>query len=174
MEIDIEIDKMTNSIEDVETGEVLKTLVLPVNKADLKDVTKKNGWKFDWKLVFSEVGHTMYKLVTKKEPDVIQGLIALEKDAGFMLMNLIETAPFNFGKNKKYFGVPLNLVAYGCKLSKEYGFDGVLAFDSKTALFEHYEKTLGAVRLGGSRMAIFEERAQLFIDQYFPETEVKL
>jgi hypothetical protein len=30
---------------------------------------------------------------------------------------------------------------------------------------------LGAVRLGGSRMAIFEERAKFLIDKYFPEME---
>jgi hypothetical protein len=47
-------------------------------------------------------------------------------------MPLIESAPFNIGKGKKYLGAPCNLVAYGCKLSKEYGFDGVVAFDAKT------------------------------------------
>jgi len=38
--------------------------------------------------------------------------------------------------------VACNLVAFGCKLSKELGFDGVLPFDSKTALIAHYEKLL--------------------------------
>ena len=36
MELDFEIDKITNSIEDVQTGEVLKTIVLPLEKIDLK------------------------------------------------------------------------------------------------------------------------------------------
>ena len=77
------------------------------------------------------------------------------------------------GKNKKYLGVVFNLVAYACKLSKDYGFDGVLSFDAKTALIPHYEKILGAVWLEGSRMGIFEERAAFLINKYFPETEEK-
>jgi hypothetical protein len=37
----------------------------------------------------------------------------------------------------------------------------------------HYEKTLGAVHLGGNRMGIFEEPAKDLLDKYFPETEEK-
>ena len=171
MELDFEIDKITESIENSQTGEVYKTLILPINMADLHSINKSNNWFFDWQQEASEHEHKVYKLVTETEPNNIQGLISLEKDEGFILMNLLENAPFNTGKNKKYLGVACNLVAYGCKLSKEYGFDGVLAFDSKTNLIPHYEKTLGAVRLGGSRMAIFEERANFLIDKYFLETE---
>ena len=49
MELDFEIDKITESIENADTGESLDTLVLPLTQADLKQVTKKNGWLFDWK-----------------------------------------------------------------------------------------------------------------------------
>ena len=41
MELDFEIDKITESIEDTQTGEVYKTLVLPITQADLKEVTKR-------------------------------------------------------------------------------------------------------------------------------------
>jgi len=167
MELDFEIDKITESIEDSQTGEVYKTLVLPVMQADLKNVGKRNGWLFDWKLEFSQPEHKVYKLVAENEPDIIQGLISLEKDKGFVFMHLIENAPSNKGKGKQYLGVACNLVAYACKLSMEYGFDGVVSFDSKTALIAHYEKTLGAVRLGGNRLAIFEKDAKILIDKYF-------
>ncbi|WP_461257384.1 hypothetical protein [Treponema sp. R80B11-R83G3] len=43
MELDFEIDKITASIENAETGEALKTLVLPVNQEELNKVNKKNG-----------------------------------------------------------------------------------------------------------------------------------
>ena len=46
MELDFEIDKITESIENAETGETLDTYVLPVTKDDLKEITKKNGWIF--------------------------------------------------------------------------------------------------------------------------------
>ena len=38
MELDFEVDKITESIENAETGETLDTLVLPVTKADLEEV----------------------------------------------------------------------------------------------------------------------------------------
>jgi len=174
MELDFEIDKITESIENAETGETLDTLVLPVTKADLEEVTKKNGWLFDWKLEFSEPEKQVYKLVTEQEPQTIHGMVSLEKRVKHIFMHLIESAPCNIGKEKKYFGVCGNLTAYGCKLSKELGFNGVIAFDPKTALIPHYEKTLGAVLISERRMAIFEKDAQVLLDKYFPETEAKL
>jgi hypothetical protein len=66
------------------------------------------------------------------------------------------------------------LTAYGCKLSKESGFNGVIAFIPKTALIPHYQKTLGAVLISDRRMAILEKDAQVLLDKYFPETEAKL
>jgi len=171
MKLDFEVDKITESIEDAETGEALDTLVLPVTKADLKEITQKNGWLFDWKFEYLQPAHSMFKLVVEKEPQTIHGLVSLEKKEGFILMQLIESAPFNRGKNKKYLGVCGNLTAYGCKVSKENGFDGVVAFDPKTALIPHYQKTLGAVLISKRRMAIFEKEAQALLDKYFPETE---
>ena len=52
MVLDFEIDKITESIENAETGEPLETLVLSVTKNDLEEVTRKNGWLFDWKQEF--------------------------------------------------------------------------------------------------------------------------
>jgi len=167
MELDFEIDKITKSIENADTGEALDTIVLPFTKDDLKETTKKNGWLFDWKLELDEPEHQVYKLVTEKEPQNIQGLVSLKKMEDHVFMYLIESAPCNIGKGKKYLGVCGNLTAFGCKLSMEYGFGGVVAFISKTALIPHYEKTLGAVHLGGNRMAIFEPNAQDLLDNYF-------
>nr|AGS54107.1 hypothetical protein [uncultured bacterium contig00021] len=44
MELDFEVDKITESIENAETGESLATLVLPVIEADFKGINKKAGW----------------------------------------------------------------------------------------------------------------------------------
>jgi hypothetical protein len=170
MELAFEIDKITESIENADTGETLNTLVLPVTKDDLKEVAKKNGWLFDWKLELAEPGHQVYKLVAEKEPHTIQGLVSLEKMEDHVYMHLVESAPYNIGKGKKYIGVCGNLTAFGCKMSKDYGFDGVIAFKAKTALIPHYEKTLGAVMISKQRMAIFEEPAKVLLDKYFPET----
>jgi len=173
MELDFEIDKITESIENAETGEKFDTLVLPVTKADLEEATKKNGWFFDWKLELFETEHQVYKLVTEKEPQTIQGLVSLEKLRDHVFMHLIENAQSNRGKGKKYIGVCGNLTAFGCKISKDYGFDGIIAFEPKTALIPHYQKTLGAVLISDRRMAIFEEDSLVLLNKYFPETEAE-
>jgi hypothetical protein len=50
--IDIEIDKLTDSIQNVISGDSFPTDVLLVESADLRNITKKNGWLFNWKAEF--------------------------------------------------------------------------------------------------------------------------
>ena len=169
MQLDFEIDKLTRSLEDASTGDILSTEVLLLEKADLKFIAGKSGWKFNWKAEFIATEKQVYKLVLQKEPKIIQGLICLEKKSDHVFMSLIEAAPYNLGKIKKYFGVAGNLVAFGCKLSFEYGFEGCVAFDSKTALINHYELTLGAKVLFGQRMEINTVAAIKLVNQYYPE-----
>ena len=59
-------------------------------------------------------------------------------------MPLIESASFNKGRHEIYKGVAGNLVAYGCKVSFEKGYDGVVSFVAKSELIEHYHQTLEA------------------------------
>ena len=169
MQLDFEIDKLTHSLEDTTTGEIFSTMVLPLEKADLKLVTKNLGWKFNWNTEFIAAEKQIYKLILQKEPKIIQGLICFEKRDDHIFMPLIETAPHNLGKIKKYFGVAGNLVAYGCKLSFENGFDGYVSFMAKTKLIPHYEKTLGATVLHGQYMEIATIASIKLIKDYFPE-----
>jgi len=60
--IDIEIDKLTNSIENVITGEGFQTDISLIGCKDLKSVTKKNGWLFNWKAEFKQPDRDVYKL----------------------------------------------------------------------------------------------------------------
>ena len=87
-------------------------------------------------------------------------------------MDLIESAKFNKGKNKLYRGVAGNLVAYGCKMSFEKKYDGIVSFIAKTQLIEHYEQTLGAKLFGGKRMFIDTKEALILIAKYFKEFEL--
>ena len=82
-------------------------------------------------------------------------------------MHLIESAKFNKGKSKVYFGVPGNLVAYVCKVSVDKGYDGFLAFDAKSALIKHYQESLHATHFRGLRMFIEPSAAKRLISQYF-------
>jgi hypothetical protein len=169
MLLDFEIDKLTNSLEDASTGNIFPTEILPLERADLKFISKKSGWKFNWKAEFIAVEKQIFKLVLQKEPKIIQGLICFEKKSDHVFMPLIETAPHNLGKTKKYFGVAGNLVAFGCKLSFESGFEGYIAFESKTKLIGHYEKTLGAKLLFGQHMELDTNASIKLINCYFPD-----
>jgi len=82
-------------------------------------------------------------------------------------MHLIESSKFNKGKDKVYFGVPGNLVAFACKVSLEKGYEGFLAFDAKTELIKHYQETLKATHFRGLRMFIEPKAAQRLISLYF-------
>ena len=86
-------------------------------------------------------------------------------------MHLVESAPFNKGKSKVYFGVPGNLVAFACRLSFQRGFEGNVSFISKTQLIDHYTKTLGAFHFGGRLMIIETQAAFKLIDKYFKNRE---
>ena len=54
-------------------------------------------------------------------------------------MHLVKSVWFNKGRDKAYFGVPGNLVAYACKVSVDKGYEGFPAFDAKSALIKHYQ-----------------------------------
>lgn len=82
-------------------------------------------------------------------------------------MHLIESAPFNIGRRKVYVGIPGNLVAFLCKESWDKGYEGFVAFISKSKLVEHYERMLGAVHIGSLKMIIFPEQALKLIKQYY-------
>ena len=165
--LDFEIDRLTNSIQNTISGDSFPTEVSLLTKADLKQVTRKNGWSFNWKIELDDNAKEVYKLTITNNPNIIQGLLSLTMESDHMFLNLVESAPFNIGKNKLYEGVAGNLVAYACKVSFQNGFDGFVAFTAKTQLIQHYEKTLGAYHFGGHRMIIPTQSAQILIDKYF-------
>ena len=169
MKLDFKIDRLTHSLEDVITGDILLSEILPLEKADLKIISKKSGWKFNWGKDFSNPYVRIYKLILQNQSAIIQGLISLTIETDHVFMNLIETAPHNYGQSKKYYGVLGNLVAFACKLSFENGFDGCIAFVAKTKLIPHNEKELGARILWGQRMTIETNASISLINRYFPE-----
>jgi hypothetical protein len=167
IELDFIVDKLTNSIENIVTGDSFPTEVSIVTRDDLRLATKKNGWIFNWLTEFKQPEREVYKLTIVNNPNVIQGLLSVQVKSDHVYMHLIESAPFNKGKSKMYAGVPGNLVAFACKLSFQRGHDGNLAFISKTQLIKHYEETLGAMHFGGRLMIIETQAALKLIDKYF-------
>ena len=59
------IDKVTRSIEDAVTGKSAETDVLAIGARDLRSVTKRNGWRFNWKMERANKDRELYKLVIR-------------------------------------------------------------------------------------------------------------
>jgi len=165
--LDFEIDELTNSIKNLISGDSFSTDISRITKADLKKVTKKDGWLFDWRLELKHPERDVYKLTIVNNQNIIQGLVSLEVKPDHVYMHLVESAPFNKGKTKLYAGVPGNLVAFACKLSFQRGHEGNIAFISKTKLIDHYTESLGAMHVGGRLMIIDSAAALNLINRYF-------
>ena len=165
--LDFIIDKLTNSIENTVSGDSFQTEVSTFTMKDLKQSIKKNGWQFNWKQELANNSKEVYKLTIVNNPDIIQGLISFTIKSDHIYMDLIESAPFNLGRNKIYEGVAGNLVAFACKVAFQRGFDGFLSFTAKTKLIEHYEKTLGAYHFGNHLMILETKASSILVEKYF-------
>jgi len=110
------IDRLTDSILNTISGDSFQTEISTLKKSDLKNIQKKNGWNFDWKTEFNDLKKEVYKLTIVNNPDIIQGLLSISIESDHIYMDLLESAPFNIGRQKLYEGVAGNLVAYACKI----------------------------------------------------------
>ncbi|MCX8473203.1 MAG: hypothetical protein ORN85_06095 [Sediminibacterium sp.] len=141
IQLDFEIDKLTNSIQNTVSRDSFQTEMSTFTHKDLKQPTQKNGWQFNWKQELLNNNREVYKLTIVNNIDIIQGLISFTIKIDHIYLDLIESAPFNLGRNKIYVGVAGNLVAFACKVSFQRGFEGFVSFMAKTKLIQHYEKT---------------------------------
>lgn len=157
-------------IENRISGERFETLVAEITKKDVPRLDKK-FWLFDWKKEHKQTDRVVYKLTTVENPDVIQGLISLKDSGDHIFVHLVESALFNWGKEKLYVGVGGNLFAFACKQSFVKGYDGYISFESKTQLLGHYQQELGAARIGSSlKMFVDTIAAKRLVNYYFPDT----
>jgi hypothetical protein len=164
--LEFEVDKLTNSIDNIVTGEVFDTKIERLFLNHQKQILQSD-WQFDWSKELNDKTKAVYKLTTVNNPTIIQGLLSIEDKQDHVFMHLIESAKFNKGKGKVYLGVPGNLVAYACKVSVDMGYEGFPAFDAKTSLIKHYEESLGATHFRGKRMFIQTTAAIQLISHYF-------
>lgn len=167
-QFNIEIDKLTRSIENAISGDSFKTEVIEVTPKDIKALKSKD-WLFNWKSEYKNAVVTIYKLVIVDNPNIIQGLISVEDRGDHLYMHLIESCSYNRGKTKLYLGVPGNLVAFTCLLSFEKNYNGYVSFESKTKLIPHYEQSLHARKLFNNIMMIDNTAAIKLITQYYPD-----
>jgi hypothetical protein len=165
--LDFIIDELTNSVRNVISGDSFQTTISRITPSDIKAIAKQKTWLFDWKIELSQPERDVFKLTIVNNQNIIQGLISLEVKIDHVFIHLIESASFNKGKSKVYFGVPGNLVAFACKLSFQRGHNGFVSFFSKTKLIDHYIESLGAIHLGGRLMIIDIKEALNLVNKYY-------
>ncbi len=166
--IDVEIDEFTPCLRRMSDGKIVSTRFETIhpNKADFRE------WQFDW----SDRGKAHeFKALYADGDDRIQGMLEysdVQSDKS-VFVHLVESAPFNSPNNpnftgvKEYNGVGAHLFAEAVKMSYERGYDGYVFFDSKTKLIDYYEKELGAVRIGTTRMFIGGKASRDLYERYY-------
>ena len=115
--VSILIDELTNSIRHRKTNTRVETIIQKISPTELIQLM---NWQFDWQR--ESRNNDIYKLTIAELPEQIQGLISIQIKKGYVLVPLVENAPFNIGKNCNYEGVAGNLFAHACQLSVELGF----------------------------------------------------
>lgn len=138
--------------------------------AERKNVPlKKDGWNFNWKQLVQEQNTQTFILKTIELPQSIEGALHLKVESGMLIMDAVEIAPHNIGKDKKrYDYVAGCLIAFACRESfkLEGSYKGFLTFVSKTNLIKWYSEKYGATLALGQRMFIDSEAGEKLINKY--------
>jgi hypothetical protein len=168
--MEIFIDGIMPCLKRISDGTIVQTSyssIIP-KKGEFKD------WLFAWYLE-PKKGYSVYALRVEGSDDV-QGLVSMapEPESMHVWLNLAEASPCNnkinpcFCGTLEYSGIGAHLTALGVKMSLELGYNGIVSFDAKTNLIEHYREVLGAVQVGRtSRMYIPEDAARRLYGTYF-------
>ena len=123
--------ELLDSVENLTTGDRFRTEVTRLRSEDLKTITKKSGWTFDWKKETKNPEREVFKLTIENNSAIIQGLVSLSIEPDNVTLHQVESAPFNQGTKKVYAGVPGNLAAFATKVSYQQGNKGSITVTAK-------------------------------------------
>jgi hypothetical protein len=131
---------------------------------------KKDGWNFNWRTAFKTRSSKVYILKLKSDDKAIQGALQLLKtDDEMLIMELLELAPDNVGKNQKQYDYVAGcLIAFACRESFKLksNYKGFLTFESKTKLKDWYIDKYGAQLAMGQKMYIDPNSGEKLIQKY--------
>ncbi|MDR0627087.1 MAG: hypothetical protein LBG11_07490 [Bifidobacteriaceae bacterium] len=100
--------------------------------------------------------------------DQLQGLVQFERvpESLFNFIYLIEAAPWNRGRRKAVNNVVGVLFATVAQDSLDVGFDGFVAFRSKTVLKDHFIKKYGAKVLYDDQLFFDTAASRKLVEEY--------
>lgn len=153
-------------ILDVLNNKKIKAEIILAEKANMP--LKKDGWNFNWKQLIKNENTKSFLLRLFETPHTIEGVLQLRIEGEMLIMDLVEIAPHNIGKNKRYDYVAGCLISFACKESFkiEGNYKGYLTFVSKSNLIEWYSSQYGAKQALGQKMFIDPEKGVELINKY--------
>ncbi len=169
--IDAEIDGFARSVIDAKTRRSRATVIRAWSGLLAGEFAATTRWSFNWLKETQEDGREVYGLLLRRS-NRVEGLVSLDVASDHVFLHLLESAPHNRGPSKQFEGVPGNLVAFACAVSFKAGHRGHVALDAKTELINHYQETLGAIRVGsGTRMIVDEPGAEELMRRCFGKAD---
>lgn len=153
-------------ILDVQANRKIKAKIILADK--VKMPLKKDGWNFNWRQLIKNKNTTTFILRLAELPQTVEGVLQLRIESEMLIMDLIEIAPHNIGKKKRYENVAGCLISYACRESfkVEGNYKGFLSFVSKTDLIKWYSIKYGATQAIGQKMYIDPETGLKLIEEY--------
>lgn len=143
-----------------------KAEIIPANKATMP--LKKHGWNFNWRQLIQNEHTKTFILRLVEVPQTVEGVLQLRMEGEMLIMDLVEIAPHNIGRDKRYKDVAECLIAFACRESfkMEGKYKGYLTFVAKSNLIQWYSSKYGAKQAFGQKMYIDPEKGLELIDKY--------
>lgn len=170
--IDIWIDEIVPCLKETETGEIKETVVFRLNRKQLINYKKINGWHINWSDIPEDV--EVYALALEEDHSV-QGIIGIKNDfnSHASYIHWACTAPHNNKHEngiQKYSGVGGHLFAIAADKAIEWGYEGAIhGFAANEDLLRHYIKVFHAeylAMLHQYQFFIDENQAQNLLEVY--------
>lgn len=166
---------MKIKIQANKTGDWVNASIIDGAKIQLPDI--QMGWRFNFAKHSKEKYAYTYALVTRLNPDIIQGcLIYKMQNNEEPYMAYLEIAPHNRGLEKEFREIAGYLIAFACRLSFKLGesyYKGWLAFDvleerkeDEIKLMALYSSKYGAKKFSETTMIIEPEKGEELINKY--------
>lgn len=130
----------------------IPALILPMTQEDADQTNASPVWQTSWTSDY--LMNERFEKYAVKVDDELIALGAYEILKNTLVVHIVymeaqpESNPVLDGDNPKYTEIGRLLIAYGIKLSIDYGFAGDVVLEAKTEkLARHYEQDFGAVQL---------------------------
>ena len=130
----------------------MNVLVSRMTQKDARQTSQSPRLQTSWTSSFLSEDKLEKYSVKIGEELIALGAYEVRNDLLFVHIAYLEAAPASnptiAGENKKYSGIGKLLVAFGIKLSVDYGFGGDVVLEAKTTqLARHYEEDFHAKRI---------------------------